>query len=163
MTKPLLGVALVLALSCGFVHAQQATDRTVEGSLYYRALVAALAARARDAASMHARDPLGRVLVLKDDQLNKGFPGQVGDIVVEFVTQEDLAKRYRSLKHDIPVFIMRPISNDGDHLVVAFTRYWFSVEKRTHVLSLEGGYRVVLRYDCSTQGYVVESAKLWGI
>ena len=94
MTKLVVGVALLMTSLCGPVQAQQASGSGgVEGSLYYRALVAALAARTRDARFMDARDPLGRVLILKDDQLNSGFPGQVGDVTVEYVTSEDLTKR----------------------------------------------------------------------
>ena len=82
---------------------------------------------------------------------------------LEYLTVDELRDRYRTLKHEFPVFVMRPIASEGDGLVVGFTRYWFTATKKSNNFGLEGGYRVVLRYDCSQNTYVVESAKLWGI
>ena len=153
-------VLVVLALPS---QAQGSDQSKIEQSLYYQALVAALTARAQDAKYGSANDPLHQVIIVKDDQLNTGFPSRIGDIGIEYLAAADLRGRYRSLKHPIPVFVMRPIVNEGDQLVVGFTRYWFSARKQTDEFSLEGGYNVVLRYDCSQKNFVVESAKLWGI
>ena len=142
----------------------QEPDKTkLEENVYYRGLAAMLIARAQDAKYASDKDPLRQVIIMRDVQLNAGFPTNVGDVRIEYVTEDDLLARHRSLKHDIPFFVMRPISNEGNRLVIGFTRYWFSTTKKTNMMSLEGGYRVVMVYDCARKGYVVESAKLWGI
>jgi hypothetical protein len=87
------------------------------------------------------------------------FPEPCRGVKIEYVTEDDLRARHRSLKHDIPVFIMRPIGNEGNegnHSVIGFTRYWFSSTKKTNAMGLEGGYRVVMAYDCARKEYVVE-------
>lgn len=154
----LLLVFLVLPL-----RAQESGQSKIEQNLYYRSLVAALSARAQDARHASANDPLHQVIIVKDDQLNVGFPGRVGDVDIEYLTANDLQRRFRSLNHAIPVFEMRPVVNEGERLIVSFTRYWFSATKRTNSFALEGGYRVVLRYDCRQKNFVVESTKLWGV
>jgi hypothetical protein len=133
----------------------QETHRTqLEENVYFRALGAVLTARAQDAKSASVKDPLRHVIIMRDIQLNVGFPSRVGDV---------LRARHRSTNHEIPVFVMRPMSNEGNRLIIDFTRYWFSATKKTNMMSLEGGYRVVMVYDCARKEYAVESAKLWGI
>lgn len=144
-------------------QAQTGGQSKIEQSLYYRALVSALAARTHDFKFADAKDPLHQVIIQKDDQLNAGFPSRIGDVEIEYLTADELRGRYRSLKRTFPIFVMRPIANEDDRIVVSFTRYWFSATKKTNAFALEGGYRVVLRYDCSQKEFVVESAKLWGI
>ena len=142
----------------------QETDRTkLAGNVYYRALVAVLTARAQDAKYASANDPLQQVIILMDHQINAGFPNRVGDVEIEYLTMDELRARYRSLKREFPIFIMRPIGNEGHRLVIGFTRHWFSSTKRTNELALEGGYTVVIGFDCVRKELVVESAKLWGI
>ena len=151
---------LAVALSSS---AQERGQQTLEANLYYRALVAALNARSRDAKFASANDPLNRVIIQKDDQLNAGFPSRVGDVALEYLAADELRDRYQTLKHEFPIFVMRPMGNEGERLVVDFTLYWFTATKKSNDFSLEGGYHVVLRYDCSQKTFVVESATLWGI
>jgi hypothetical protein len=160
MKKLLFALAfLILPL-----HLQaQEPETKLEENVYYRALVAVLIARAQDAKYASDKDPLHQVIIMRDIQLNVGFPTRVGDVKIEYVSEDDLHARHRSLKHEIPVFAMRPMGNEGSRLVIGFTRYWFSTTKKTNMMSLEGGYRVVMVYDCTRKEFVVESAKLWGI
>lgn len=157
---PILLVLVILFLPS---QAQESDQSKIQQSLYYRALVAALAARAQDTKYAAGNDPLYQVIIAKDDQLNAGFPTRIGNIQIEYLTSDDLRARHRSLKRTIPVFVMRPMVNEGDRLVLDFTRYWFGATRRTNTFSLEGGYRVVFGYDCSQKTFVVESTKLWGI
>lgn len=160
--KAILSLIILVILSSSSA-AQKNGQPTIGQGLYYRALVAALAARAHDSKSADVNDPLHQVIIEKDDQLNAGFPRRIGDVGVEYLTLDELRVRYLSLKHTFPIFVMRPIANEDDRIVVNFTRYLFSATKKTNAFALEGGYRVVLRYDCSQKQFVVESAKLWGI
>lgn len=159
----LLLCALVFLIFPLHLQAQETDKTKLEENVYYRALVAVLAARTQDAKYARANDPLQRVIIMKDDQLNVGFPSRVGDVGIEYLNADDLRAQQRSIKHEIPVFVMRPMSNEGDRLVIGFTRYWFSATKKTNVMSLEGGYRVVIGYDCARKAFIVESTKLWGI
>jgi hypothetical protein len=158
-------ILLALALP---IAAQDRGETKLEDSLYYRALVVTLDARARDEKLLNSidplqLDPLNLIVIQKDRELNAGFPARIGDVAIEYLWPDELRTRYQRLKHKFPIFVMRPISNDGDRLVVAFTRYWFTATKKSNDFGLEGGYRVVLRYDCSQKTFIVESAKLWGI
>jgi len=144
-------------------HAQEDAQSKLERGLYYQALVATLAARAKDAKYAKTNDPLHQVIIVKDDHLNAGFPPRIGDVQIEYLTSDDLRALHRKLKHTIPVFVMRPMVNEGDRLIVSFTRYWFSATNNTNNFALEGGYRVGFKYDCSQKNFVVESTKLWGI
>ena len=158
-------VVSILALAIFFVPSQShfSSSTNIAQSLYYRALIAVVTARAQDAKSALANDPVHHVIIMKDDQLNLGFPARLDDVEIEYLTSDDLRARHKSLKHEIPVFVMRPISNEGHRLIIDFTRYWFSATKKTDLMGLEGGYRVVMVYDCAQKEFVVESAKLWGI
>jgi hypothetical protein len=156
-------ISLILPALAFPIAAQDRGQTKLEDNLYYRALVATLEARSRDAEFARANDPLHQVIIERDRQLNAGFPVKIGDVAIEYLWPDELRTRYQRLKHEFPIFVMRPISNDGDRLVVDFTRYWFTFTKNSNTYSLEGGYRVVLRYDCSHKTFVVESAKLWGI
>src|SRR4051794_19616383 len=159
--KLLLG-ALIIAFGLSTL-AQERAKPPLEANLYYRSLVATLEARSQDNAKFASgNDPLRQVIIQRD-QLNEGFPNRIGDVAIEYLWPDELRTRYRTLKHEFPIFVMRPISNDGDRLIVNFTRYWFTATKKSNDFALEGGYRVVLRYDCSQKTFVVESATLWGI
>ncbi len=160
--KMLLCVAAFLILP-GPLQAQEPNKINLEENAYYRALVAMLTARAQGAKYAGRNDPLHQVLIMSDIQLNAGFPTSVMDTRIEYVNEDDLRARHRSIKHAIPVFVMRPMMNEGNRLVISFTRYWFSTTKKVNMMALEGGYRVVLVFDCARKEYVVESAKLWGI
>ncbi|HEX7330991.1 MAG TPA: hypothetical protein VF290_05800 [Pyrinomonadaceae bacterium] len=155
--------ALVLLVFPLRLQAQEADRTKLAENVYYRALVAVLAARAQDAKYASANDPLQHVIILKDHQINTGFPSRVGEVEIEYLTMDELRARYRSLKREFPIFIMRAMSNDGHRLVISFTRHWVTAAKRTNELSLEGGYTVVIGFDCVRKELVVESAKLWGI
>jgi hypothetical protein len=157
----LLWVVLAFLILPLRLQAQEPDKTKLEENVYYRALVAVLTARAQDA--KYASDTLHQVIIMKDIQLNNGFPTNIVDTKIEYMSEDDLRARQTSIKHEIPIFVMRPIMNEGNRLVIPFTRYWFSTTKKTNVLSLEGGYRVVLVYDCARKEYVVESATLWGI
>jgi len=145
------------------LQAQEPDKTKLEENVYYRALVAVLTARTQDAKYASGNDPLHQVIIMRDIQLNVGFPTSVVDTKIEYVSEDDLGARHRSIKHEIPVFVMRPMMNEGNRLVISFTRYLFSTTKKANMMSLEGGYRVVMVYDCARKEYVVESAKLWGI
>jgi hypothetical protein len=145
------------------LQAQQIHKMELEENVYFRALGAVLTARAKDAQSASVKDSLQHVIIMRDIHLNVGFPSRVGDVEIEYLDEDDLRARHRSTKDEIPVFVMQPMSNDGNRLVINFTRYWFSATKKTNMMSLEGGYRVVMVYDCVRKEYAVESAKLWGI
>src|ERR1044072_654 len=153
----------VLLLICALPSSAQQRAPRLDTNLYYRALVITLDARSRDAKFANANDPLHQVIVQRDAQLNAGFPSRIGDVTLEYLTADELRARHRPLKHEFPVFVMRPIANENDRLVVGFTRYWFTATKKSNNFALEGGYRVVLRYDCTLNNFVVESATLWGI
>ena len=122
------------------LQAQEIHRPQLEENVYFRALTAVLTARAQDAKSASVEDPLRNVIIVRDIQLNEGFPSRVGDVEIEYLYEDDLRARHRSTKHEIPVFVMRPISNEGNRLVIDFTRYWFSATKKTNMMSLEGGY-----------------------
>ena len=154
---------LILVLTSSPSLAQERGQITLEHNLYYRALVATLAARAKDSKYASANDPLDRVIIQNDIQLNNGFPTRIGDIQIEYLGVGELRDRYRSLKRELAVFVMRPIANENNRIVIGFARYWFSATKRTNSFALEGGYRVVLRFDCSQNDFVIESTTLWGI
>ena len=159
----LLLCALVLLIVPLRLQAQE-TDRTkLEKNIYYRALVAMLTARAQDARLAGANDPPHRVIIMSDIQLNNGFPARVGDVEIEYLTDSGLRARHRSSKHEIPVFVMRPMSVDGQNLIIGFTRYWVSSTKKGIMMGLEGGYGVEIVFDCAQKEYVVASARLWGI
>lgn len=160
--KLLLSALLFLILPLR-LQAQEPDKTTLEANIYYRALVAMVAARAQDAKYASVNDPLQSVIIMKDLQLNVGLPTRVGDVEIEYLNEDDLRARHRSLKHEIPVFVIRPLSNEGHRLVIGFTRYWFSATKKGNAMALEGGYRVVIGYDCARKEFVVESAKLWSI
>jgi hypothetical protein len=131
----------VILLASFTVAAQERGQPRLENNLYYRALgatldartVATLDARTRDAKFANANDPLPQVIIQRDIQLNSGFPTNVGEVKIEYLDADDLRERYQSLKHEIPVFVMRPIVNEGDHLVVGFTRYWFTATKKANI------------------------------
>jgi len=145
------------------LKAQEIHRPQLEENVYFRALGAVLTARAQDAESVSLKNPLRHVIIMRDIQLNVGFPSRVGDVEIEYLYEDDLRARHRSTNHEIPVFVMRPMSNEGNRLIIDFARYWFSATKKTNMMGLEGGYRVVMVYDCARKEYVVESAKLWGI
>src|SRR5882724_836802 len=105
---------LLLAILSFHSSAQQTGESKIEQGLYYRALVAALAARALDSKFADANDPQHQVIIVKNEQLNAGFPSRIGDVAIEYLTMEDLRARHRSLKHTLPVFEMRPIVNEDD-------------------------------------------------
>jgi hypothetical protein len=58
---------------------------------------------------------------------------------------------------------MRPIRNEGEKLSVSLTDYWFSFKKNSLTYSLEGGAKVVFRFDCEHREYVIDKVELWGV
>ena len=159
--KLLLG-ALVLLVFAPPLRAQEVDRSKLDQNIYYRALVAMLSARARDNVE-DTRDPARHVLIVSDIQLNDGFPTRVGDVEIEYLDSAELRSRYRTMKREIPLFVMRPMKSEGNRLVVGFTRYWFRATKKSDEMSMEGGYNVAVLYDCARKEFVVENATLWGI
>jgi|SRR5690242_10280929 len=86
------------------LQAQEIHRRQLDENDYFRALAAVLTARAQDAKSASVKDPLRHVIVMRDIQLNVGFPSRVGDVEIEYLCEDDLRARQRSTKHEIPVF-----------------------------------------------------------
>ena len=66
------------------LQAQEPDKTKLEDNVYYRALVAVLTARAQDAKYASDKDPLHQVIIMRDIQLNDGFPTSVVDIKLDF-------------------------------------------------------------------------------
>ena len=69
-----------------------------------------------------------------------------------------------------PVFMLRPMRNEGNRLVVDIADYWFSYRpaflffrRAMFKWELEGGTSVYFRYDPAGDRFVVEQVKLSGI
>jgi hypothetical protein len=135
----------------------------VETTLYFRALQAGLEENAKAYSNLNIGRDLHTVIVERNIQINQDFPRQIQSFKIEYLDTQDLIAKYKKEKKEFRIIVMRPILNEGEKLSVGLTDYWFSFKKNSLTYSLEGGAKVVFRFDCEHREYVIDKVELWGV
>ena len=163
--KALLYVLPLLLFSPPLL-AQDAPPPEVEGNLYYQAIVAGLEERKKYALKPYMNEPPGHIVVYKNPFLvDDGWPTRIGGVKVEYLTDDELRARLqaRGGEDGIPVYVLNPMTNEGDRLVIRLLRADFHVYGGRGSFGIGGGYSIRFRYDCERQRFVAETATLPGI
>ena len=164
-TRPRRGTNTTLLLCsillCGLVLKGSAAEQ--EDSNFYRiAFVAFLESRAANYASIQGFDPFN-VRVQRDDLLTKSLPQQSGRFRIDYLDYAAIEKQYKHGRKPVPLIVVRPMTNEGDTLIVHFTEYQVSVRGKRMEMGLEGGGIVRLTHDCEAKKFVVAKVELWGV
>jgi hypothetical protein len=147
--KQLLFAFLAVILLTGFTFAQTA-KQPIEKNLYVRALTEIL-------------PKLDNVIIENNLFLNSGFPKQINSSPIDYLDNLELIKRYKEKKQDLRVIRMFPMSNEGNLLEISFNYYWVNYKRKSLNFSLEGGIKVIFRYDCDRGEYVVDKTVPWAV
>ena len=134
-----------------------------EENLYHRALVACLDEKVKAYAKIDPTRDYYDVVIARNDELTKDWPTQVGKYRVTYLDAEGLIKRYQERGKEFPILVTRPMINSGARLEISFTDYRISYKKPALNYALEGGCKVMIRYDCPEGKYVIEKVELWGV
>lgn len=153
-------VAVALFSSSGF---GQSPNQPVEANLYLRALQAALEENAKAYGNIESRRDLHNVTVERNIEINSGFPEQIKSFRIKYLDGQGLVKRYKEKKEEFPIIVIRSMGNEGNRIVVNLADYWISYKENNLNYSLEGGSKVIFRYDCHKGEYVIEKVELWGV
>jgi hypothetical protein len=164
MAKRFILTIIAIGLLSSSAFSQAKPSPSVENNLYVKALFACLEANAK-AFSIQTNPPydVHNVIVQKDKILTSDFPTQIGVYRIEYLDAQALINRYKAKKAEFPIIVIRPMKNEGAKLVISFTDYVITYEKKTLNYALTGGFNVSLRYDCDKQEYVIEKTDLWGV
>jgi hypothetical protein len=108
------------------------------------------------------RNWLSRI-IQTDPSISQHLPVQINQYSVQYKTDSDLEKEFKSHKTRIPVTKIFPITNVGDTLVISFSDYWFTVEHSKYNYALEGGCNIYYVYDCTAMNYKLLRIELWGV
>ena len=149
VTKQLFFAFLAVILMTGFTPAQT-TKQPNEENLYVQALTEIL-------------PKLDNVIIEYDLFLNAGFPKQINSAAIDYLDNQELIRRYKEKKQDLRVIRMFPMSNEGNLLEISFNYYWVNYKKKSLNFALEGGTKVIFRYDCAKGKYVIDKTVPWGV
>ena len=160
-------LATSLFLMCSQIAISQETPRNQQ-NLYATALFASLDKMAKDwgginDASDHTiRTDYHRMIVEKDD-VTESLPDSLGEYRVEYLDEDELIARYRTLSKEFAVLRIHPITNDGVKLGIKIALYWFSYKKKTLTFALSDWSDVEFHYDCEKHTWMIDEVKLGGV
>ena len=118
------------------------------------------------------------MIVEKNEEVSDEFPSQIGEHHVEYLDNQELIDHYRKVRKKFSLLIISSMGNDGDRLTIIVNQQWFSYSERRKInfwapwvrftifnafYEISDWSKVVFRYDCQLQKYVIESVKLGGI
>jgi len=104
-----------------------------------------------------------RMLVKKDPEITNDLPSQFGDHQVEFLDEQELIGRYKTLHKEFPVLVMGSLHNSGPRLKIQVSVYWVGLRKNRLILGFSDWSVVEFQYDCQKQAYTISDIKLGGI
>jgi hypothetical protein len=135
-----------------------------DDDLHLKALRAYLeSASARYANLRTARD-YKNLIIEKDERITSSLPTRIGSCQVSFRDISELFPQFKKEKQSIPITRIHPIKSRGSSLVIRFTEHWLSFRKKNRIeIALEGGCEIELKFDCSTQAFLIGEIKFWGI
>ena len=156
-------VSCVVLLALSGLAPVEAQTGPVDKDLHILALRACLETQAREFARVLSRDELFNAVVERNDHIRVDAPERLGDFRIEYLSQDDLLKRFRSTNRVIPVLVLGPTTINGGDVVIHVVRYQVGANRTMLEYGLEGGCHVYLRFDCDQQVYVVRETRLWGV
>lgn len=149
-----------------------------ENTIYARGLRSCLEKEVGDYVKIANRDLLN-VVVLRNDELTRSLPSQLGEININYLSMDDLALRYKTHRprgnnerSELPVIKIFPLYDENGKLYFAYNNYWFSysesggfftTKKRVFTLALEGGCHAQIGVDDALGKFTIKNVELWGI
>jgi hypothetical protein len=164
---PLLACIAFITIS---VSAQSRLSQRSENDLYSIALKTSILQMEKEWGQIddtvlgtRIRTDYRHVIVEKAPLITDGLPTEFGNHAVEYLDNQGLVERYRTLGKSYATLVIQPIQNEGATLKIAVVVYWVSDKKHRLQLALSDWSDVEFHYDCDTQQFVVSSVKLGGI
>lgn len=168
---PLLKVTVLLLIFAATAFSQEPAK-----SLYARGLEGCLTKALAGRGAGSEKRPDSVVVSYNLDLINE-LSAQLNDLKVEFLSDEDLAERFKRLpkseqKRGIQVIKIFPIKDKGNKLFFALNNYWFSYDEKGGVISqkqliynwaLEGGCRAEIGFDARERKFIIQNVELWGV
>jgi hypothetical protein len=96
-------------------------------------------------------------------EITDTLPHQVEDFHLEYVDRKGEIDRYRTLRKEYCILVIRPMKNEGQRLKIEISFEWIKYTKRKLWHELSDWSMVYFRYDCGKQEFVVDEVKLGGI
>jgi hypothetical protein len=140
-----------------------------EPSLYSIALVAGVAEMKRqwgyidDSYGGRLRTDYHRMIVRKNSEITDDLPLESGEFQFEYLDDESLLGRYRSVKKEFSILEVHPIHNSGTTLKISIAQSWVKSEHGRLSIGISDWADVEFRYDCQQRAYVISAVKLGGI
>jgi hypothetical protein len=149
----------------------QVPASTIAGQdLYSQALFASLREAAKQWGHIDDGDNGARIRTDYHNMPAEEFPGitdkmprQVEDFHIEYLDRKGEVDRYGKLHKEYCILIIGPMKNEGSHLKIEISFEWIKYTKRKLWHEVSDWSIVYFRYDCATQGFVVDEVKLGGI
>lgn len=161
-----LSVSLLVLLYCVVSFAAQSgLPSRKSDDLYLRAFAAFLEKRnfMYEGNDFLRKQNYLNVLVEKDLQLTEGLPTTIGKNSVEYLDYAGRVDRYKRLRSELRIIVLRPAKNAGNTLIFSFSEYLWSIKGNKTYYALSDGARVSMKFDCIKQEFVVDSVELWGV
>lgn len=106
-------------------------------------------------------------LVLKHDGVTNDLPVQFGEIRVEYLTEDELAKRYKKNHQELQILTMNSMESDGTKITINTASRFFSTKisskQRKYFYALEGGCSTEFSYDPEQKQFILTKTELWGV
>jgi hypothetical protein len=145
-------------------------------SLYARGLQACVEKEVAEYSTISARN-LRSVIVSYNFDITSELPKQLGEITIQYLTDNELADKYKSLpkkerEQGIPYIKLFPLYDKNQRLYFSYNNYWFtyaekggffSRKKFMYTHGLEGGCHAEIEYDSTRKKFVIKNVELWGI
>lgn len=164
-------------LICILVFSISVFSQENKKSLYAKGLQACAEKEVAQYSKVSNRD-LRNVIVGRYFDITSELPKQLGEISIQYLSDYELAKRYKALttraerEQGIPHIKIFPLYDKNDKLFFTYNNYWFTYAEKGGFFSqkkfisnhaLEGGCYAEIVYDTVQQKFVIKSVELWGI
>ena len=109
------------------------------------------------------RTNYGQMLMRKNPEITDDLPTKFGDHEVEYLDDQALVERRKTLKKDFSVLEIHPARNRGPQLKIQVSVSWVEYQGGRLVFAISDWSDVEFRYDCVKQAYTISAVKLGGI
>ena len=148
----------------------QANSQIDENNIYAVALTSGLEEMTRQYSHINdgipgetIRTDYNNMIVKRDDFITSHLPSAHGNCNIEYLDDKQLIERYKKVKLDYPVLVIRPAVVKEARLAVTITVYWVSYKKGMLRFALSDWSITYFRFDCEKRAFIQDKVKLGGI
>jgi hypothetical protein len=96
-----------------------------------------------------------RDLIVERSEITDKLPTQFGDSRIEYLDDQALIDRFKTLKKEFMVLVIHPLENDSTHLAIRVTYHWVGYRRGRLLFGIDGESDYEFVFDCGKQEFVL--------